>query len=58
MITIQVGIGGIVIGTLLGLAVAFFAIWITDRQMGDDFHCGWKAGCEYAELKSKDGNKK
>lgn len=56
MITIQIGIGGILIGILIGLSIAFFAFWITDRQLGDDFHCGWEAGRKYAESKSKDGD--
>ena len=47
----SIWVGGI-FGFLLGIGVAFFACWVTDKQMGDRFSNGWDAGYKYGKLYS------
>jgi len=53
MITIEIGIGGLIIGFLAGLAVSFFAFWMEEKNDGGEFKRGWDAGCEYGRNNSK-----
>lgn len=57
MITIEIGIGGLLIGLLAGLAVSFFAFWMSERADGGDFKRGWDAGYEYGRNHPKSDTK-
>ena len=57
MITLQIGVGGIIIGFFVGTAIAFFAIWLADRDINKSneepsgfskgFDAGWHCGREF-----------
>ena len=60
MITFTISIGSVVIGFLLGMAISFLVVWLSEAEMAKadrwdvGFSQGWNKGCEYGK-QCKDG---
>lgn len=60
MITFTISIGSVVIGFLLGMAISFLVVWLSEAEMAKDdrwdvgFSQGWNEGCKYGK-QCKDG---